>query len=684
VPSLIKQCLFYIGILCVLTASTSLLASKGPWLSLPLTTLAQHKAGISGGEGFQKVISIVFAPSNPDIVYFSTDTAQIWKSIDGGLNWFSSGNGFSANGARSLFVFPNDPEHVLAAGFLGRERERVGQHLKPLQGIFRSTDGAKTWNFVHKAEFYKQDSTGALFVADSRTIRNKNVKIYAGDYKSGLLVSNDNGKHWQTTGFNQGHIIDMEEVPAKPGSLLIATNSGLYQFYDGEFKKIGKGLLHVPLSIAVSPAAPNRVYAVTSKKGVFISEDRGITFRNMSRGLPSVGINFSDLAVSPVDDNIVYLGTHKGYRKGPFYSSTGGEKWYKSSSVNAKKLTASGGFYFSSPFAPDPVKPLVALSASNGKARILRTENGGKSWFYSGSGYTGARIRNIAFKTDGEIMLSLTDHGVWVSSNKESIFQPLVVSTEKGKSSSAVAISDSTIVASMGGWKEKKLMTSRDGGNEWELHDDVKGKLSFIAFHPRDKKVIYSGANRSDDFGKNWKKLSHEVIAMSMLNGDVVYAIGKKRTRIYLSKNRGFNWSKLPALPDKVLIYNVVIDPADETRLYIASSRGVYIFNGKDWLHRGSEHGLQKDIHGLNHIKSIAVDPLNSNVIYAGKWAPGKGLSNGIFRSQDKGVSWKPFNFNLGSNYNVWTISVNPYNGTVYAGTTYGLKKIITKGFVNE
>jgi len=57
------------------------------WKSVPLRTQAQKDAGLSGGEGMQMVHSISYAPSNPEIVYFVSDTSQVWKSTDSGNSW---------------------------------------------------------------------------------------------------------------------------------------------------------------------------------------------------------------------------------------------------------------------------------------------------------------------------------------------------------------------------------------------------------------------------------------------------------------------------------------------------------------------------------------------------------------------------------------------------------------------
>ena len=66
------------GILLLFIVSNSAYAYEARWEPIPLTTVQQNNAGVAGGEGFQKVMCIVYAPSDPDIIYFGTDTAQVW------------------------------------------------------------------------------------------------------------------------------------------------------------------------------------------------------------------------------------------------------------------------------------------------------------------------------------------------------------------------------------------------------------------------------------------------------------------------------------------------------------------------------------------------------------------------------------------------------------------------------
>ncbi|MEO7199514.1 MAG: hypothetical protein ABIY56_04785, partial [Dokdonella sp.] len=95
----------------------------------------------------QDVLAFAINPANSQILYASTynlsfadDTnGRIYKSIDGGANWFDSSAGISGQDVRALLVDPYDPSGntvYAAAGGNGADRG----------GIFRSTDGGATWN----------------------------------------------------------------------------------------------------------------------------------------------------------------------------------------------------------------------------------------------------------------------------------------------------------------------------------------------------------------------------------------------------------------------------------------------------------------------------------------------------------------------------------------------------------
>ena len=675
--------LVYLLVSFVLINSTvPVLAQNSKWQFVPLRSPQQKVAGLPGGEGFQQVQAIAYAPNNPAIVYIGVDTSQVWKSTDGGFSWRSKKKGFLSNGALSLTVDPQNPDIVFAAGSLGKTYEEAKRALNPLQGIYRTIDGGERWELVRKTDFYKSGSKGTLFVFDTSLVNaGRTLTVYAGSHNEGLLRSLDGGSTWEKLNFTGQFILDIKENPARQGELFIATQTGLYKYSNSRPTKIGGGLPGYPRTIAVSPQQPSIVYAALGKAGVFKSQDQGITFNPAGEGLPS-DTNYTDISASPVNADILYLKADQSKLKKPYYSHNGALDWHRANSTNHMNLLPDeDGFWFSCPFAPHPTEMLTALTVSNGRARIMKTTDRGKTWAYSGSGYGGGRMLDISFSKE-TILFFLVDHGIWQTCDNGDTFTELRVKRIFNHRSSASGdINGDTIVASIGQWGKKGLTVSHDRGESWKIFKTLVDIFHFISFHPQRNHIVYAGPYRSDDKGNSWKKLPHTIRAMYPQNGDIVYAIlprSKNKCIVTKSVDHGNTWMTpypICFFPKKS-VQDIAIAPDDPNHIYMATYSGVWIFNGSKWLQKGHEHGLEKDYFGGNFIRSIAVDPSHPNVVYAGKMAPGRGPSNGIFQSLDKGETWKNITYDLGPELTVWSIRINPQTSEVFIGTSLGTYKL--------
>lgn len=644
-------------------------------ISLPLTMESQRKQGIPGGEGFQMVMSIVYSSSNPSVVFLASDTSQVWKSIDSGKSWAPRNNGYVALGSRSLFVHPLDENVVFSAASLGKTFKRSGMKM-PYQGIYRSADGGANWTMVFETGFYKQESRGSLFAIDSRTLHDKNFTLYAGSYSDGLLVSHDAGLNWRKAGFNEGKIQEILEVPDAPGHLLIATDSGLF-LYDGKAQRqLGAGLATWPRSIAVSPDRPNVVFAAQGTEGLYQSVDGGRHFAGVT-GMPRLSGSVNDVEISPVDADVAIF-TVSGKGGKPYFTDDGGQRWRGAQSTNSKGLHAGGGFYFPSPIAMHPEDANTALTSSNGKSTVLVTRNGGRDWTYSGSGYRGGRLRDIVFYSPVEMIFSLTDHGAWRTSNGGLSFNPLSLPRMDGRSVGGGAHSVDTIVLSVGSWKSKQLLVSKDDGNTWS-DTNLKGSFTIVENPKESPKTFYAGQYRSDDMGKSWEKLAHEVTAVDPNNFTTIYA--KKDTKagvqLLVSTDSGASWKELGGtLPDKSAIVNSIdVDQYAPGRIFAATSNGIWVLDDQ-WHAIGKAQGLAEDAFGGNYVETVVSHPGVPGLILAGKRSPGKGMANGLFYSIDHGHTWEPVPGEGLSNTNIWSVNINPYDGVIYVGTSHGIYRV--------
>ena len=176
----------------------------GVWKS---TDGAMTWSSVFDKEGSSSIGSIAVASSNHNVVYVGTGEACIrgnishgdgvYRSLDGGKTWKNTGL-HDTRAIGKVIVNPTNPDIAFVAALghpYGPNAER---------GIFRTTDGGKTWEKV----LYKDENTGGIDVAFDP--HNPNILFAAlwqarrtswsmdsGGPGSGLYRSNDGGTTWK-------------------------------------------------------------------------------------------------------------------------------------------------------------------------------------------------------------------------------------------------------------------------------------------------------------------------------------------------------------------------------------------------------------------------------------------------------------------------------------------------------
>jgi photosystem II stability/assembly factor-like uncharacterized protein len=221
---------------------------------------------------------------------------------------------------------------------------------------------------------------------------------------------------------------------------------------------------------------------------------------------------------------------------------------------------------------------------------------------------------------------------------------------------------------------------SPDGGQHWLPHNvGLKEHVSYVnqfVFHPARSETIYLattvGVFRTADGGRSWDeqmagmKEVHIVVALAMdpKNPRVLYA--GTTGGAYRSRDSAASWQKVNTglIPEEVLdaslalgVNTLVVDPVDSNIVYAGTTNGLFktTNHADSWMRIGQSLPDQ-------FISSLAVHPTQHAILYIGGRA-------GVLKSADGGQTWQAMNAGLAT-LNIRTLVMSPRDPQLlYAGT---------------
>jgi photosystem II stability/assembly factor-like uncharacterized protein len=285
--------------------------------------------------------AVAIAPSNPNIVYVGTgeqtDGNGLYQSTDAGATWTRIGLS-DVRYINSIIVDPRDP-NILVVGALGHPILGVSA-ASPWRGIFKSTDGGKTW----AKTLYRDDFAGA---ADTVADPNNPRVLYTAFWKpfdfftgppdvrkldSWIYKSEDEGATWSelpATGFPADEPLGRVGLAVAPGThgqrVFAITEPGLFRSDDGgqTWRKITTdsrvvGNLYFS-RVFVDPNSADTVYVMQTT--TYRSTDGGKNF-TAYKGAPG-GDDYHVLWIDPKNSERMILGVDQGAT----ISVDGGKTW---------------------------------------------------------------------------------------------------------------------------------------------------------------------------------------------------------------------------------------------------------------------------------------------------------------------------------------------------------------------
>jgi photosystem II stability/assembly factor-like uncharacterized protein len=285
----------------------------------------------------------------------------VFRSTDGAATWNQANNGIAATEIGPLVCL--DSVTVLAG---------TGS------GMFRSTDNGQTW---------VESGTGIFpqFITCLAVDHKKNV--FAGNMvfspNGGIYKSTDGGLSWRCTSKDsiKGMYTGINGLVVTKENTLLAGVDGQGMIYrsadEGEHWTLVRRIVNARQVSTFAADSAGQVYGATWGDGVLRSTDDGISWLFTNPGLPN--LNVSCLATRAANE--VFVGGFWGVAR----STTGGDSWTNiSAGLRGAQVVA---------LAVDSEGDLLASTHAGG---VYRSTDDGRTWIADTAGLGGLRVHAFA------------------------------------------------------------------------------------------------------------------------------------------------------------------------------------------------------------------------------------------------------------------------------------------------
>ena len=426
--------------------------------------------------------------------------------------------------------------------------------------------------------------------------------------------------------------------PARPRIVYAGTaGGGVAKSLDGGRSWASSSLgLGDPMvtALAVDPQDPRNIYAGTPG-GLFRSQDRGRTWLASPMKLPVDAI-----AVDPLNAGNLYIGT-KGTTKGLYRSNDGGLHWV---AMGQDMVPFEKHFWVPS-LVLAPSRPRTLYAAYVGaRSGVYRSQDGGKTWILI------RRVKAAAVAvdpTDAETVYISENQVIWKSDDGGRTWSRTVL--RSSNVNGLYVSADRTVCATTGHGGS----CSKDQGATWKpIHGLPRNRAIWtLAFDPRDPDRVLAGTGgrgvyRSEDDGQTWQSSSAGLVNFAAFAvapvSDPPALLTGGISGVYRTTDGAATWQRV--LHRSIPIRSLAVDPSDPSRLYAGA--GGYRPGERLFLliYRSTDGGRTwaPSATGITHgqIVSLAVDPGNSQTVYAGAQNFQHSDQGSLFRSTDGGTTW--------------------------------------------
>jgi photosystem II stability/assembly factor-like uncharacterized protein len=678
---------------------------------------------VSGG----RVATVAGTDLDPALFYAGAAGGGVWKSTNGGSDWRPVFDKAGTQSIGAIAISSRDKNDV----WVGTGEPWPRNDVIPGDGIYHSTDGGQSWAHLGLA----QTSQIARVLLDPRDPKRVVVAALGDPFRDsaerGVFRSTDGGKSWAKTLYAGPAVgaSDLAMDPKNPDVLYAGlwrfrrsawhltsggADDGIYKSTDGgiTWKRVaGNGLpagITGRIALAIAPSDAKRIYAlVESSDGLlWRSDDAGATWKLTSTNtlINERPFYYSRIVVDPHDAEHLFSVSVKLAE-----SNTGGKTWH----VSGKGVHGDHHDLWIA------ANGRTIAEANDGGVALSR--DSGATWEWRNV-LPIAQFYHVAYdlRNPYHVCGGLQDNGSWCvpvrTGDDRGILQHDWYKVQGGDGTWVVPNprDPQTIWSAAGGGDNQGAVTRFDRRtaalfdvSPYERDQNVVAptRLAYrfnwetpVAFDPFNPRAVYVGGNvlfRSTDDGMRWTAISPDltrnlkerqalsggpltldvtgaetfdtmlVVAPSAVAARTIW-IATDDGVVQLTRDAGAHWrnvsipgvdadGRIPALEPSHVSAGTAYAVVD--RHYVGDRAPyVYVTNdfGKTW--RAIVSGLpQSEVHVVRE------DPRNPRLLYAG-------TGKGVWWSDDVGASWKPFPAPLPP-VEVRDLAVHPVAGDLIAAT---------------
>jgi len=591
-----------------------------------------------GLEKTYHIARVIIHPENPNIVFVaalgnlwnSSKERGVYQTTNGGKNWKKVLYIDDMTGVVDMAMDKNNPNILYAATYQRMRKAWGFNGGGPGSGIYKTTDGGKTWNELTGG--LPPGEKGRIGLAASKTRSNIIYATIEHADSSGFYRSGNGGRTWKRVNKLNPRPMYYSHIFVDPNNddivYMLAT-----EFY--RTKDAGKTFYQMPTrptydvgvhsdhhTLWINPNNSNHFF-LAGDAGLHESWDGGVAYNRLNN-IPIgqfYGIG-ADMEVpyniyGGMQDNHSWMGPSAtrhwlgiladdwkqvGFGDGMYQQPDPESSMLYNASQNGNIIRVdrkTGNMQGLKPFPSDSkekyrfdwVTPLAISKHSSKKVflggnRLFISDNGGDSW---------ERTEDLSSNTNRD---SLTIMGVLGADIK--------LSKNDGTSSygEIISISESPLWHRViwVGTDDGNIQVSRDGGEKWE---EVSGNITGIPAGSYVSRVLSSIRDRgsayvtfdrhregdwkpyvyrTEDYGKTWVPLTRglpsgsvNVIAEHPDNPDVLF-LGTEHA-VYLSVNAGSDWIKFKSNLPTTLYDDLLIHPREKDLVLGTHGRSFWVLD---------------------------------------------------------------------------------------------------------